>query len=253
MNAHHRVDGPGDAPVLLLSNSLGAPLSMWDELVPALAERFRVLRYDQRGHGETPAPDGPYSIEQLACDALELLDHAEVERASFCGVSLGGMMGMWLAINAPERIDRMVLCCTSAHMPPPDLWAERAAAVRDEGMEAVTDATLERWFTEAADQGSVERARVGLLSTDPEGYAACCEAIAQHDLREAIRAIDAPTLVVAGDDDPSTPPDHGRLIAESIPGARLRVLSQARHLIAMERPGEVAQIVLAHLAEEVPA
>lgn len=253
MTVNHRADGPGDAPVLMLSNSLGAPLAMWNELVPALSVRFRVLRYDQRGHGETPAPEGPYSIEELGRDALELLDHAGVERASFCGVSLGGMMGMWLAINAPERIDRMVLCCTSAYMPPRDTWEERAAAVREEGMEALTGATLERWFTEAADERAVARAREGLLATDPEGYAACCEAIAEHDLREDIRAITAPTLVIAADDDPSTPPDHGRLVAESIPGARLRLLPEARHMIAMERPDEVAQITVGHLTEEVLA
>jgi 3-oxoadipate enol-lactonase len=249
VKVHHRFDGPDDAPVLLLSNSLGAPLAMWDDLVPKFSESFRVLRYDPRGHGETPAPDGPYSMEDLARDTVELLDDAGVERASFCGVSLGGMMGMWLGIDAPERIDRMVLCCTSAHMPPPDMWAERAGAVRAEGMEAVTESTLERWFTREVAEGTVARAREGLLSTEPEGYAACCEAIAEHDLREQIRAITTPTLVIVADDDPSTPPEQGRLVAESIPDARLRLLPDARHLVAMERPDEVAQIVLTHLAE----
>jgi 3-oxoadipate enol-lactonase len=253
VNVHHRFDGPDDAPVLMLSNSLGTSLEMWDEQVPALAERFRVLRFDQRGHGETPAPAGPYSIAELGRDALELLDSSGVERASFCGVSLGGMMGMWFAINAPDRIDRLVLCCTSAHMPPPEMWVERAAAVRADGMAAVVDATLERWFTPAADEPRVELARRMLLATSPEGYAAGCEAIAEHDLRTQIRAIGAPTLVIAAEDDPSTPPDHGRLIAESIPSAHLRLLPDARHLIAIERPDEVAQVLLGHLTAEATA
>ena len=146
---HHRLDGPEDAPVLMLSNSLGTALGMWDDLLPGLAEHFRVLRYDQRGHGRSPAPPGPYTVAELASDALELLDRLGLERVSFCGVSLGGMTGMWLAINAPERIDRLGLCCTSAHLPPREMWTERAATVRAQGMEAVADAAMERWFTPA--------------------------------------------------------------------------------------------------------
>jgi pimeloyl-ACP methyl ester carboxylesterase len=157
------------------------------------------------------------------------------------------MIGMWLAINAPERIDRLALCCTSAHMPPPETWHERAATVRADGMAAVVDATLERWLTPAAPAETVERTRQMVLATSPEGYASCCEAIADHDLRDQLGSIRAPTLVIAAEDDPSTPPDHGRLIAESVPGAHLTVLPDARHLIAAERPHEVAPLVLDHL------
>jgi 3-oxoadipate enol-lactonase len=247
---HHRFDGPEDAPVLLLSNSLGTALEMWDDQVPLLAERFRVLRYDQRGHGRSPVPAGPYSIAELGADALELLDRLGLERVSFSGVSLGGMTGMWLAAGAPERIDRLALCCTSAHMPPPEAMKERAAMVRSKGMDAVLEGALERWFTPAAPEQAVERTKQRLLATAPEGYAACCEAIAELDLRAEVGSIRAPTLVISGEDDPSTPPDHGRFIAGAIEEARLTVLPNARHLIAVERPEEVAGLVFEHLLVE---
>jgi 3-oxoadipate enol-lactonase len=232
----YRLDGPEAAPVLMLSNSLGTSLEMWEELLPRLTDRFRVLRYDQRGHGGSPAPNGPYSIEMLGRDALDLLDRLGLERVGFFGVSLGGMTGMWLALNSPERIDRLTLCCTSAHIPPRQMWLDRAATVRAEGMAAVEDAQLERWFTPEADRGRVERCRRGLLATEPEGYASCCEAIADHDLRGRLRSIRAPTLVVSASDDPSTPPDHGRLLADSIDGARFELVEGARHLAVVERP-----------------
>ena len=247
---HHRLDGPEGAPVLMLSNSLGTALGMWDDHLPALADHFRVLRYDQRGHGRTPAPPGPYTIAELGGDALELLDQLGLERVSFCGTSLGGMTGMWLAINAPERIDRLALCCTSAHLPPREMWTERAATVRAHGVEAVADAQLERWFTPAFAERrpeAVERARRVLLQTPPEGYAGCCEAIAAHDLRHELGSIRAPTLVLAADGDPATPPAHGRLIADAIDGARFVVLERARHLAVVELPEDSARELLAHL------
>ena len=247
---HHRLDGPEGAPVLMLSNSLGTALGMWDDHLPALADHFRVLRYDQRGHGRTPAPPGPYTITELGRDALELLDQLGLERVSFCGTSLGGMTGMWLAINAPERIDRLALCCTSAHLPPREMWTERAATVRAHGVEAVVDAQLERWFTPSLAERrpeAVERTRRVLLETPPEGYAGCCEAIASHDLRHELGSIRAPTLVLAADDDPATPPAHGRLIADAIDGARFVVLERARHLAVVEVPEESARELLVHL------
>ena len=244
------MDGPADAPVLVLSNSLGTDMGMWDDQLPSLVDRFRVLRYDQRGHGRSPAPPGPYTIAELAGDALDLLDRLGLERVSLCGVSLGGMTGMWLAVNAPERLDRLALCCTSAYLPPRENWTERAATVRARGTEAVADAQLERWFTPALAErrpDAVERTRQALLATPPEGYAGCCEAIAAHDLRAHVASIRAPTLVLAAADDPATPPEHGRLIAEAVEGARLVVLERGRHLAAVEHPGEFARAVLAHL------
>lgn len=236
--------------MLVLSNSLGTNMSMWDDLLPALAERFRVLRYDQRGHGRSPVPPGPYTIAELAGDALALLDRLGVDRVSFCGTSLGGMTGMWLAASAPERIERLALCCTSAHLPPRRTWIERAATVRGEGIPAVADAQLERWFTPGLAERRpdlVERIRRALLDSTPEGYAGCCEAIAGHDLRGELGSIRAPTLVLAAADDPATPPEHGRLIADAVPGARLLVLERARHLAVVERPQESARELLAHL------
>jgi 3-oxoadipate enol-lactonase len=236
--------------VLVVSNSLGTDMGMWDDQLPALTDRFRVLRYDQRGHGRSPAPPGPYAIADLAGDALSLLDRLGLERVSFCGVSMGGMTGMWLAINAPERIDRLALCCTSAHLPPREMWTERAATVRAQGMEAVADAALERWFTPAARPEVRERSRRMLVATPPEGYAGCCEALGAHDLRAELGKVRAPTLVLAAPDDPATPPEHGRAIAEGIDGARFALLERGRHLAAVEEADEFAQALLEHLGDK---
>jgi 3-oxoadipate enol-lactonase len=253
---HHRFDGPEGAPVLMLSHSLGTALEMWDQHVPTLGEPFQVIRFDHRGHGRSPVPNGPYSIADLGGDVIALLDRLGLHRVCFCGVSIGGMIGMWLAINAPERLDRLALACTSAHLPPSAGWLERAAMVRTDGMEAIGDAALERWFTPAfldRSPDTVERMRRALLATPAEGYAACCEAIASLDLRAELRSIRVPTLVIAAEDDPATPPPHGRLIAEAIDGARFVVLPAARHLASVERPEEVAYELLEHLATEAKA
>jgi 3-oxoadipate enol-lactonase len=256
LDLHHRLDGPEDAPVIVLSNSLGMSLAMWDGQLPGLTDHFRVLRYDQRGHGRSPAPPGPYSIAELGRDALGLLDRLGLARVSFCGCSLGGMTGMWLAIRAPERIERLGLVCTSAHLPPREGWIERAATVRAKGLAAVADGALERWFTPELGvfrAEAVEWARRTLLEIPPEGYAGCCEAIADHDLRAELGRVRAPTLVIAGADDPATPPDHGRLIADSIDGARLELIDAARHLANVERPAEVTRVLLGHLTAPAPA
>ena len=252
----HRLEGPVGAPVLMLSNSLGTDRGMWDEQLPSLAEHFRVLRYDQRGHGRSPAPPGPYTIAELAGDALELLDRLGLDRVLFCGVSMGAMTGMWLAINAPGRVERLALGCTSAHLPPREKWIDRAATVRARGMNAVVEAQLERWFTPTLAElrpEVVERTRRTLLETPPEGYAGCCEAIGSCDLRAELGSIRAPTLVLAAADDPATPPEHGRLIADEVGGARFVMLERARHLAAVERPDEFARAVLGHLTVEAPA
>ena len=248
---HHRFDGPDDAPVVMLSNSLGVALEMWDDQLPALTEHFRVLRYDQRGHGRTPAPPGPYAIADLGRDALALLDGLGLERVAFGGCSLGGMTGMWLAINAPERIDRLALCCTSAYLPPREMWVERAATVREHGMEPIVEgaagALVHPGAGRAPTRGAWRPPRRMLLAVDPEGYAGCCEAIADHDLRDSLGRIEAPTLIIAGAEDPATPPDHARVIEAGIDGARLVVLDDARHLANVERPDEVNRELLDHL------
>ena len=239
------LEGPEDAPVLVLSNSLGTTLAMWDQQAPALSERFRLLRYDHRGHGGSPVPPGPYKIEDLGRDVLVLLDRLEVERFSFCGLSIGGMVGMWIAAEAPERVERLVLCCTSARFPP-DTFDSRARTVRADGVSAIADAVVERWFTPAFREGSpevVERARRMLLDTPAEGYASCCEAVRDADLSGRLGTISAPTLVIAGADDPAAPPDQAELIRDSIPNASVKVIPDAAHLAIIEKP----EAILDHL------
>ena len=236
--------------MLVLSNSLGTTHEMWDRQLPALVERFRVLRYDSRGHGRSPVPPGPYEMADLGGDVIELLDRLEVERASFCGISLGGMVGLWLAINAPERIERLALCSTSARLLDPEEWAERAATVREQGVVALADATIERWFSQdfrEAEPELVDGVHRMLVETPAEGYAGCCEAIGGHDERERLSEITAPTLVVAAEDDPAAPPEHGRLIAEGIEGARLEMLREGRHLCNIELPEQFNRSLVEHL------
>ena len=233
---YHQFDGSPQDPVLLLSNSLGSDVSMWDAQAEAFSRRYRLLRYDSRGHGRSAVPKGPYRIEDLGRDVLGLLDALGIERVRFCGLSKGGVVGMWLAANAPERVERLVLCNTSAYFGNPPLWNARIEAVRTSGMQAVVPQVLERWLSpefRARDPDAVERVRSMLLATPPEGYAACCEALRDMDLREAIGAIRAPTLVVVGTQDPATPPEMGRSIAERIRGARVVELPTA-HLSNVE-------------------
>jgi 3-oxoadipate enol-lactonase len=253
VEVHHLLEGSEDAPVLVLSNSLGTTLGMWDEQAPALGERFRLLRYDHRGHGGSPVPPGPYKIEDLGRDVLVLLDRLEVERISFCGLSIGGMVGMWLAGEAPERVERLVLCCTSARFAP-DTFDSRARTVRAEGMSAIADAVVERWFTPAFHTSRpdvVEWARRMLLDSPAEGYVACCEAVRDAELSGRLGAISAPTLVIAGADDPAAPPDQAELIRDSIPNADLEVISDAAHLANMEQPEAITQAILDHLSPVV--
>ena len=246
----HRFDGPEDAPVLVLSNSLGTTNEMWEPQLPALTESFRVLRHDRRGHGRSEVPPGPYTIDDLGRDVLELLDALELERVSYCGLSIGGMDGMWIAANAPERLDRLCLCSTSANLGPPELWVDRAATVRADGTDAVADATMGRWFSSAFHEAHPEvvaRFREMVASTPAEGYASCCEAIRDWDFRDELGRISAPTLVLSAEVDPSTPPEHGRLIADGIPGASFVVIPEAAHLVNVERPAEVDEAILGHL------
>jgi 3-oxoadipate enol-lactonase len=245
----HRVDGPQDAPALVLSNSLGSTSEMWDPQIPALSERFRVIRYEIRGHDSAPVPDGPYSLDDLGGDVIALLDRLGVERAHFAGLSLGGMTGMWLAVNAPERIDRLVLLCTSAMLARDHDWPLRARTVREKGTGAVAQAVVERWFTPGyaeAHPDVAEHMREMVADTPAEGYASACDAIAAMDLVEDLTRVTAPTLVIAGREDPATPPRHGEQIAGQIPGARLELVDAA-HLASYERPDEVTELLLSHL------
>lgn len=235
----------------MLLNSLGSTLEIWDRQVGPLAERFRVVRFDLRGHGRSPAPPGPYALADLGADVLALLDRLGIERASLCGVSIGGMISMWLASHAPERVDRLALCCTSARMGPPEALLERARIAREQGTAALADAVAARWLTPAyaADHPEeLRRLRDMIAATDDEGYASCCEAIAAMDLDGALERIAAPTLVIAAAEDPSTPPEHSAHIAGRIPGARMTLVADAAHLVQIQRADEVTDLLLRHLA-----
>lgn len=249
---HYRLDGASRGPTLVFSNSLGTDLHMWDEQVGHFAERFRILRYDTRGHGHSGTPSGPYSIERLGRDVLNLLDALELDTVSWCGLSLGGMIGMWLGCNAPARLQRMALCNTSAHMPPPGLWNRRIELARAGRMDEIVDGVIGLWFTPAFRErapAQVQRVRGQFLTARGEGYAGCCEAIRDMDQRESIRAITVPVLVIAGADDPATPPEHARLIAERIAGARYVEIPQAAHLSNIEQPARFDAALESFLAE----
>jgi 3-oxoadipate enol-lactonase len=246
----YRLDGQDRSPVVLLSNSLGTALAMWDPQVPALAERYRVLRYDSRGHGRSDAPAGPYDIARLGRDAVALLDGLGIERAAFCGLSKGGMVGQWLGVNAASRIDRLILASTSAHIGAPEVWAQRIATVRAQGIAAIVPGVIDRWFTQAFRERSpstVESVAAMLRATDPEGYVACCAAVRDMDQRDAIAAIRAPTLVLYGRHDLVTPLEHAQAIAERIEGAALVELDAA-HLANIEAESAFTAAVLGFLA-----
>lgn len=247
---HHVVTGPEDAPVVVLSNSLGATMSMWDAQADALAEHFRVVRYDTRGHGGSPVPAGPYDIDDLADDVVALLDTLGVERAHFVGLSLGGMTGMRLAARNPGRVDRLAVLCTGARLDPSSAWHDRAATVRAQGTSAVAEAVVARWFTApylAAHPDTRAGCEGVVAATPAEGYASCCEVIASMDLRGDLPRIAAPTLAIAGADDPATPPPFLRAIADEVQDGRLLVVPEAAHLANAEQPGTITPALVAHL------
>jgi 3-oxoadipate enol-lactonase len=245
----YRIDGADDAPPLVLSNSLGSTSAMWDPQVPALSERLRVIRYEHRGHDDAPVPPEPYDLDDLGADVIALMDRLGLERTDFCGLSLGGMVGMWLGINAPERIRRLVLLCTSPMLSREHDWALRGRTVREQGTGAVAEAVVERWFTPAyaaAHPETVAGMRAMVTATPAVGYAGCCGAIERMDLVPELGSIRAPTLVVAGTEDPATPPAHAEIIAAGIADCRMELVPAA-HLANYERPDEVTPLILSHL------
>jgi 3-oxoadipate enol-lactonase len=244
------LDPAADAPVLVLGNSMGTTAAVWEPQLAQFRRHFRLLRYEYPGHGGSAAPPGPYTVGELGAAVLGLLDEHGIGRARYCGISLGGMVGMWLAANAPDRIDALAVCCTSAYLPPAPFWAGRAQQARAEGTGRIAEQVVSRWFTPefAAREPDVPASFVaGLAQVAAEGYAGCCEAIGAMDLRPLLPAITAPTLVIAGAEDPATPPWHGAVIASAIPGARLAVVRGAAHLASVSAPGQVACGVLGFL------
>jgi 3-oxoadipate enol-lactonase len=247
MRLNYVETGPADAPVVLLGSSLGANQAMWAPQVDVLAKRHRVVAFDHRGHGGSEVPDGPYTIDDLGGDVLELLDTLEVEQASYVGISLGGAVGLWLAQNAPDRFHRFaVICPPSNPAAAPQTWIDRAAQVRADGVQAIAEATLGRWFLPDFTE-DLEPVRRMLLDCPAEGYAACCEALSTTNLLPGLATITAPVLVVTADSDTSIPPETVVPLASEIPGAHLEVIENAAHLVTYSHPDVINPLLLAHL------
>lgn len=244
------VEGPAAAPVLVLANSLGSDITVWDEQMPALTARFRVVRYEYPGHGGTIAPAGRYGIEDLGSDLLGVLDAVAAERVSVMGLSLGGTVALWLAARHPERVDRLVVAASAAHWPPAEAWEQRIAAMETGIPSDLMGVLLGRWFTPAWLAGhpeAADRVAAMLSGASPAGYAGCCAALAAVDLRPDLAAISAPTLILGGIDDPACPLAGLSAMAAAIPGAELRVLPGS-HLINIEQPARFTAAVMEHLA-----
>ena len=250
------IEGPDDAPVVILANPIGTTREIWDAQARVLREDFRLLRFELRGHGppgaQSGAPPGPYSIAELGTDVLGLMREYGVTAAAYCGISIGGMIGLWLAANAQERISSLVVCCAAiTPMPSRQSWLDRAALVRSGGMAAISEMVPPRWFTPdfiARQPAAVAFVMDMLHGTDPEGYAGCGEAIAGMDLRPALGAVKAPTLVIAGAEDPAAPPWQGAMTAAGIADSRLRVIRGASHLAPYQTPGPVTAAIRTHLS-----
>lgn len=243
---HYSLEGTPNSPVLILSNSLGTDLHMWDGVVPYLLPFFRILRYDTRGMGQSPVNPGPYTIDQLGSDVIQLMDRLTISKAHFCGLSMGGLIGQWLAIHQPERVEKLVICNTAAKIGTENAWNERIALLRERGMPAVVESSMRIWFTETFRQKNpllLLAMQDKFIQTDVAGYSYCCAAIRDADFRSALDQIACPTLVVTGEEDPVTTVQDAKYLAENITRAKLEILA-GRHLTAVEQPQALAEILL---------
>src|SRR6266853_3383562 len=244
-NINYELSGPPNAPTLVLSNSLGSNFGMWDAQTPAFAKTYRVLRYDTRGHGQSEVTPGPYTFEQLARDVLALADSLKIDKFHFCGLSMGGLTGLWIALHEPTRLYKLVLCSTAAKIGTADAWNTRIEAVRKNGTKSIAAATMERWCTATfreREPQTVERIQKTLANTNNEGYIACCEALRDTDLRNQVASISIPTLVISATHDPAAPPTDGKFLAKEIKGARYVELDAA-HLSNIEQHEKFTQEV----------
>lgn len=255
----HEISGPTDAPAVVMGSSLGTDRHMWDAQARLLERRYRVVRYELRGHGASGTPEtaGPATIADLGGDVVRLMDHLGIERAHQVGLSIGGMVAVWLAQEHPERVDRLAVVCSAPYLPPAQKWLDRAATVRAQGMGAIWDGVVAGWFTPGfVDAPAREAMHATFLAADPEGYAQCCEAISTMDLRPALGRITAPTLVVAGAADPATPPAMGQEIADAVRAAgtpaSFAVVDDAAHISAVEQAAAVSAHLLEHLDASRP-
>lgn len=246
---YYEWSGAEHLPFLVLSNGLGTNLHMWDSQVESFSQHFRVLRFDARGHGQSSVPPGPYTIEQLSADTVQLLDALQIERAYFCGVSMGGLIGMFLGTNHAKRFCKITLCSTAAKIGTTDTWTTRIQTVQKGGMKAVADAVLDRWFTvgfRTGNSAEVQRVQAMLESTSPDGYIASCAAVRDSDQRDSVGSIRRPCLIVVGCEDPGTPPTAAHFLQRTIPGAQLVELPGS-HLCNIENTGEFNRHVLKFL------
>jgi len=243
---HVEVEGPEDKPVLMLSNSLGTDLHMWDQQAAEWAKHFRLVRYDRRGHGQSGAPQGPYSMERLGRDVVAVLDALGVKKTNWCGLSMGGMVGQWLGANAPNRVNKLILSNTAPYYSDKAPWSDRIALVRDKGLGALVEANMQRWFTDGFRKSHpqvIDKMKSVFTGTDPKGYIASCEAIRDMDFRDSNARVKAPTMVIVGAQDPATPPAQGEAIAKAIPGAKVASVDAA-HIANMEQPQVYTKTVL---------
>jgi 3-oxoadipate enol-lactonase len=246
---HVEVEGPETAPVLILSNSLGTTLHMWDGQVGPFTKHFRLVRFDRRGHGKSGLPKGPYSMEMLGRDVLAVMDAFGIKKANWCGLSMGGMEGMWLGANAPERFERMVLANTSSYFADKKGWNDRLALVRDKGVPAFANTNMERWFTKGfreRDPQAIANMAAMFAATPLEGYLACAEAVRDMDHRDLLPRVQVPTLVIVGRHDPATTPDAGEYVRNNIPGAE-HFMIDAAHISNVEQPQQFNDAVLGFL------
>jgi 3-oxoadipate enol-lactonase len=252
-NLRYAIEGRDDLPLLVLANPLGTTMKVWQPLVPALAAQFQLLRFDHRGHGGSWCPPQPWSIADIASDVASLLDDLSVSHVRFAGLSLGGMVGIWLAAHRPDLVERLIVACSSAHLDAAGSWRARAAIVRASGMAPIVDPVVDRWFTPgyASEHPAVaDGFKEMLASMPPAGYAACCDALASLDLRADLVSVKATTTVVSGSDDLAIPPSHGKAISDAIPGASFVVVRDSAHLAVVEQPGQLAQILIDYLGTE---
>lgn len=247
-----QLSGPEDAPLVVLSHSLGSSGIMWEQQVRELVERYRVLRYDTRGHGGSDAPAGPYSLDMLGDDVVAMLDVLDIERGHWVGISMGGMIGQNLALRHPERLASLVLCDTTSRVPEQarSMWDERIATAERSGLGPLCEETLERWFTPpflAADGPEIRSIREQFLATPTSGYVGCCQAIRELDYTDRLGGISLPVQLIVGAEDPSTPPDASRVIQAQISGAALTLVDNAYHLCNVEQPAAFNRALLGFL------
>jgi 3-oxoadipate enol-lactonase len=257
LNINYTLDGPAAGPVVTLSNSLASNLSMWEPQIPALTSRFRVLRYDTRGHGETDAPTGPYTLAALAEDTRALLQALGIARTHFIGLSLGGMVGQLLALQHPEILQSLTLCDTMSRVPPEakSMWDERIHTAQSQGMEPLVEPTIARWFTAPFREQHpevIQQVRAMIRATPVAGYVGCCHAIAALNLTERLQAISVPTRIIVGEDDLGTPVAASRAIHEQIKGSDLVILPSAAHLSNLEQPQAFNEALMSFLARVAP-